>query len=81
MTIGISMFMIYQTISILIRNPHPSGFGGSAIDAAIVINRIFVGRSILLMTIGISMFMIYQTISILIRNPHKYRYSLINHEH
>ncbi len=34
MTIGISMFMIYQTISILIRNPHPSGFGGSAIDAA-----------------------------------------------
>ena len=34
MTIGISMFMIYQTISILIRNPPPSGFGGSAIDAA-----------------------------------------------
>jgi MFS family permease len=34
MIIGISMFMIYQTISILIRNPHPSGFGGSAIDAA-----------------------------------------------
>ena len=34
MTIGISMFMIYQTISILIRNPSPSGFGGSAIDAA-----------------------------------------------
>ena len=34
MTIGISMFMIYQTISILIRNPLPSGFGGSAIDAA-----------------------------------------------
>jgi hypothetical protein len=34
MIIGISMFMIYQTISILIRNPPPSGFGGSAIDAA-----------------------------------------------
>ncbi len=34
MTIGISMFMIYQTITILIRNPPPSGFGGSAIDAA-----------------------------------------------
>ena len=34
MTIGISMFMIYQTISILIRNPPPAGFGGSAIDAA-----------------------------------------------
>jgi len=34
MTIGISMFMIYQTISILIRNPSPSGFGGSAIEAA-----------------------------------------------
>ena len=34
MTIGISMFMIYQTISILVRNPSPSGFGGSAIDAA-----------------------------------------------
>jgi MFS family permease len=33
MIIGISMFMIYQTISILIRNPTPSGFGGSAIDA------------------------------------------------
>ena len=34
MIIGISMFMIYQTISILIRNPSPLGFGGSAIDAA-----------------------------------------------
>jgi MFS family permease len=34
MTIGISMFMIYQTIPILIRNPPPSGYGGSAIDAA-----------------------------------------------
>jgi len=34
MIIGISMFMIYQTISILIRNPSPVGFGGSAIDAA-----------------------------------------------
>jgi MFS family permease len=33
MTIGISMFMIYQTITILIRNPPPSGFGGTAIDA------------------------------------------------
>ena len=33
MIIGISMFMIYQAISILIRNPPPSGFGGSAIDA------------------------------------------------
>jgi MFS family permease len=34
MIIGISVFMIYQTISILIRNPSPSGFGGNAIDAA-----------------------------------------------
>lgn len=34
MIIGISMFMIYQTISLLIRNPPPAGFGGSAIDAA-----------------------------------------------
>ena len=34
MIIGISMFMIYQTISIFIRNPSPLGFGGSAIDAA-----------------------------------------------
>jgi len=34
MTIGISMFMIYQTITIFIRNPPPSGFGGTAIDAA-----------------------------------------------
>jgi MFS family permease len=33
MTLGISMFMIYQTITILIRNPPPSGFGGTAIDA------------------------------------------------
>jgi fucose permease len=28
------MFMIYQTITIFIRNPPPSGFGGTAIDAA-----------------------------------------------
>ena len=34
MTIGISVFMIYQTITIFIRNPPPSGFGGTAIDAA-----------------------------------------------
>lgn len=34
MLIGMAMFMIYQTISLLIRNPPPSGFGGSAIDAA-----------------------------------------------
>jgi MFS family permease len=34
MTIGTSMFMIYQTITIFIRNPPPSGFGGTAIDAA-----------------------------------------------
>lgn len=34
MLIGIAMFMIYQTISLLIRNPPPAGFGGSAIDAA-----------------------------------------------
>jgi MFS family permease len=33
MTLGISMFMIYQTVTILIRNPPPSGFGGTAIDA------------------------------------------------
>lgn len=34
MLIGMAMFMIYQTISLLIRNPPPAGFGGSAIDAA-----------------------------------------------
>ena len=34
MLIGTSLFMIYQTISIFIRNPVPVGFGGSAIDAA-----------------------------------------------
>ncbi|MDR4511635.1 MAG: MFS transporter [Nitrososphaeraceae archaeon] len=34
MLIGIAMFMIYQTISLLIRTPPPAGFGGSAIDAA-----------------------------------------------
>ncbi|MGD1839212.1 MAG: MFS transporter [Nitrososphaeraceae archaeon] len=34
MLIGTSLFMIYQTISIFIRNPSPVGFGGSVIDAA-----------------------------------------------
>ena len=34
MILGITMLMVYQSISILIRNPMPLGFGGDAISAA-----------------------------------------------
>ena len=33
---GITMFMIYQTIPILVTSPIPFGFGGDAIDSAMV---------------------------------------------
>jgi MFS family permease len=34
MTIGISIFVIYQSVPILIQSPQPLGFGGSPVDAA-----------------------------------------------
>jgi MFS family permease len=33
---GMTMFMVYQTIPILVRSPHPFGFGGDAVASAIV---------------------------------------------
>jgi len=36
MTVGISIFIIYQSIPILIQSPPPSGFGGSPVDTASV---------------------------------------------
>jgi MFS family permease len=36
MTVGISIFIIYQAIPILIQSPPPSGFGGSPVDTATV---------------------------------------------
>ena len=33
---GMTMFMVYQTIPILVRSPHPFGFGGDAITSAMV---------------------------------------------
>ena len=34
MILGITMFMVYQSISVLVRSPTPLGFGGNAISAA-----------------------------------------------
>jgi MFS family permease len=34
MFIGCILFMTYQTIAIMIKNPPPSGFGGSSVDVA-----------------------------------------------
>jgi MFS family permease len=34
MTIGISIFIVYQTMPILVRSPPPLGFGGGPVDAA-----------------------------------------------
>lgn len=34
LVVGISIFMLYQTIPIIVRSPYPYGFGGTAIDAA-----------------------------------------------
>jgi MFS family permease len=31
---GMTMFMVYQTIPILVRSPHPLGFGGDAVASA-----------------------------------------------
>src|SRR5262249_15705815 len=36
MILGITTFMVYQSISVLIRSPPPLGFGGNAISAASV---------------------------------------------
>jgi MFS family permease len=36
LTLGLPMFLVYQTIPFLVRGPPPVGFGGSAIEAAIV---------------------------------------------
>ena len=33
---GITMFMVYQTIPILVRSPQPLGFGGDAVSTAMV---------------------------------------------
>jgi MFS family permease len=33
---GMAMFMVYQTIPILVRSPHPLGFGGDAVTSAMV---------------------------------------------
>jgi MFS family permease len=33
---GMTMFMVYQTIPILVRSPHPLGFGGDAIACAMI---------------------------------------------
>ncbi len=35
-TLGLSMFIVYQTIPFLVRSPQPVGFGGDAIEAAMV---------------------------------------------
>jgi MFS family permease len=36
LVVGFSMFMVFQTIPILVRNPPPFGFGGDAIEAGYV---------------------------------------------
>jgi len=33
---GITMFMVYQTIPIMVRSPNPLGFGGDAVTSALV---------------------------------------------
>jgi MFS family permease len=33
---GMTMFMVYQTIPIMVRSPHPLGFGGDAVESAMV---------------------------------------------
>ncbi len=35
LTMGLSMFMVYQSIPLLVRSPIPLGFGGDAFEAAI----------------------------------------------
>ncbi|MGN6613817.1 MAG: MFS transporter [Candidatus Nitrosocosmicus sp.] len=36
LTLGLPMFLVYQTIPFLVRSPQPIGFGGNAVEAAIV---------------------------------------------
>ena len=36
MILGITMFMVYQSVPILVRSPEPVGFGGDAVTTAIV---------------------------------------------
>jgi MFS family permease len=36
MTVGFSMFMVFQTVPVLVRNPLPLGFGGDAATAGYV---------------------------------------------
>jgi MFS family permease len=36
MTVGFSMFMVFQTVPVLVRNPEPLGFGGDAATAGYV---------------------------------------------
>jgi len=36
LTLGLPMFLVYQTIPFLVRSPPPGGFGGSAVEAAMV---------------------------------------------
>jgi MFS family permease len=36
MTIGISFFLIYQTLPIMVQSPVPLGFGGGPVDTAVV---------------------------------------------
>ena len=36
LTLGLPMFLVYQTIPFLVRSPPPSGFGGGAVESAIV---------------------------------------------
>jgi MFS family permease len=36
LTLGLPMFLVYQTIPFLVRSPQPIGFGGNAVEASIV---------------------------------------------
>ena len=36
LTLGLPMFLVYQTIPFLVRSPPPGGFGGNAVESAIV---------------------------------------------
>ena len=36
LTLGLPMFLVYQTIPFLVRSPPPAGFGGSAVESALV---------------------------------------------
>jgi MFS family permease len=36
LTLGVPMFLVYQTIPFLVRSPPPTGFGGNAVESALV---------------------------------------------